>query len=80
MNMNQKNLDALLNLASKKFGTTPDELKKNLQNGDIGQVIQGMSKEDSQKLQEALNNKKLTEKILGSPEAQELMKKLSDKK
>ena len=75
MNMNQKNLDALLSMASKKMGSSPDELKKNLQNGDINQLTKGMSAEDSTSFQKALSDKNLINKVMSSPEAQSIMNK-----
>lgn len=80
MEMNQKSIDALINMVSKKMGTSSDELKKDLQKGNINKLTKGMSAEDSSKLKQALANKDLTQKILSSPEAQELMRKLSGKK
>lgn len=80
MNMNQKNLDALLSMASKKMGSSPDELKKNLQNGDINQLTKGMSAEDSTSFKKALSDKNLINKVMSSPEAQSIMKKLSGSK
>lgn len=78
--MNQKALDLLLQMASKKVGTTPENLKSNLEKGDLSQVMGSMSTEDSQKLKNVLENKELTQKIISSPEAQELIKKLSGNK
>jgi len=80
MNMNQKNLDALLSMASKKLGGSPDELKKNLQSGDISQLTKGMSAEDSASFKKALSDKNLLNKVMSSPEAQSIMKKLSGSK
>lgn len=78
MNMNQKGLNALLNMASKKMGTSPENLRNDLQQGNLDSLTKGMSKEDNEKLRQALSNKELTQKILSSPEAQSLMKKLSE--
>lgn len=79
MNKNNKALDAMLGVVSKKLGTSPDKLKSNLESGNVDNVIQGMNKEDADKLRNALNNKTLQEKIMNSPEAQDLMRKLSQK-
>ena len=79
MNMNQKGMDALINMVSKKMGASPDDLKKNLQSGDINNITKSMSSDDAEKLKQALSNKELTQKIMSSPEAQEIMKKLSGK-
>ena len=79
MNKNNKALDAMLGVVSKKLGTSPEALKSNLESGNVDNVMQGMSKEDAEKLRLALNNKTLQEKIMNSPEAQDLMRKLSKK-
>ena len=78
--MNQKSMDALLNMVSKKMGTTPDKLKNDIQSGNLNQLTNGMSQEESAKLKQVLSNKELTEKIASSPEAQALIKKLSGNK
>jgi len=80
MNLNQKGMDALLGMASKKFGTKPQDLKNDLQKGDLSKVMKGMNSAESQKLQQALSNKDMMNKVLNSPEAQALIKKLSGQK
>ncbi len=80
MDINNKGVDALLNMASKKFGTTPDKLRNNLQSGDLSQVMKGMDSSDSEKLQQALSSPDMMKKVMNSPEAQALIKKLSGQK
>lgn len=77
MKLNPKQADALLKMVSKKVGTSPDELKKDLEKGDLRKLTQGMSEEESQKLQQTISNKALMEKVFSSPEAQDLIRKLS---
>lgn len=79
MKLNPKQADALLKMVSKKVGTSPDELKKDLEKGDLRRLTKGMSKEENEKLQQTIQNKALMEKVFSSPEAQDLMKKLSGK-
>lgn len=80
MNMNQKGMDALLGMASKKFGTSAQNLKSDLEKGDLSNVMKKMNPNESKKLQETLSNKDMLNKVMNSPEAQALMKKLSGKK
>lgn len=80
MKFNQKGMDALLNLASKKFGTTPENLKEDLEKGKLDGVFKGMNTSEKQKLQETLSNKEMLNKVMNSPEAQNLIKKLSGQK
>ena len=61
--MNEKNLDQLISAASEKLGTSPDKLKKTLENGDIKGLSAGLSKSDKEKLREVLANQELMEKL-----------------
>lgn len=77
MNMNKNQLNGLLNLASKKLGTTPETLQKQLESGQFDKALAGMNSTDSKRLKEALSNPKVAEKILSTPQAQEIYKKLT---
>lgn len=77
MNMNEKQLDALLKMAGKKLGTTPENLKAQLESGTFDKAISGMTPQQSMLFKQALSDKQLAEKILSSPQAQEIYKKLS---
>lgn len=76
MNMNQNQMNALLKMASKKLGTTPQELQNQLQNGAFDKALNNMPQKDSEMLQQALSNPQMAEKILSSPQAQAIYKKL----
>lgn len=78
-NMNPKALQGLLSIASKKLNTTPEELQKQLQDGTFDKALESMPKHDAAKLKAALSNKATCEKILSSPQAKEIYKKLSGK-
>lgn len=78
LNMNERSLDALLKIAGKKLGTPPDELRKQIQSGKLDNALGSMSKQDSQKLSQALSNPVLAERILSTPQAQAIFKKLSE--
>ena len=77
MKMNEKQLEQLLSLASKKLGTTPQKLKTQLQDGTFEKALGDMNSTDSMRLKQALSNPKVAEKILSTPQAQEIYKKLS---
>lgn len=80
MNMNQKQLDALLKIAGKKLGTTPENLKSQLESGKFDNAISGMTPQQNALFKQALSDRQLAEKILSSPQAQEIYKKLSNNK
>ncbi|MBE6837105.1 MAG: hypothetical protein E7509_03820 [Ruminococcus sp.] len=77
MNLNEKQLDALLKMASKKLGTPPDVLKNQLQSGKFDSAMSHMSPQQSAVFKSALTDPKIAEKMMNTPQFQELYKKLS---
>lgn len=73
-NPNSQKMDQLLRQLSQKLGTNPDQLRSSAQKGDVSQVISGLKPEDAQKVQKILNDKSAQEKLLATPQAQELLK------
>lgn len=58
-----------------------NELKKAVNSGNINDFIdKRLTPEQSAKIKRVLSDKNAAEKLLQSPQARELMKKLSDKK
>lgn len=78
-NNNQK-LEELLRQLSQKMGTEPDKLRSSAQKGDVSQVVSGLRPEDAQKVQKVLSDKDAQEKLLATPQAQMLLKKLLEGK
>ncbi len=77
--MDPKQVDALLQAASKKLGISPNQLKNELESGKYDKVLQNMSAKDSAMLQKVLKNPKMVEKLISSPQAQALYRKISGK-
>lgn len=75
--MKQNELENLLRTVSQRLGTTPEQLKQSAQNGNLADVINGMDPADAQNLQRVLNDQQAAQKILNSPQAQALLKKLN---
>lgn len=80
MNINPKNLEALLNTVSKKLGTSPDSLKKDLENGKFDNAMKNMNSNESAVFQKVLSNPQLLEKFMTAPQAQALYKKITGQK
>ncbi len=83
-NMDKKNFDenkvnALLGAVSKKIGVSSDQLRKELAEGKFDSALASMNKNDASKLQRVMNDPKLIEKMMSTPQAQALYKKLSEK-
>lgn len=75
----EQNLQPLLNVAAKKLGTSPEELRSQLQNGTFDKALSSMPKNEAAMLTQALSNKQTCEKILSSPQAQAIYRKLTGK-
>lgn len=76
-NIDPKKVNGLLEAVSKKIGVPAEKLKKELESGKFDSAISAMNKNDAVKFQQAVNNPKLVEKMMSTPQAQALYKKLS---
>ena len=74
-NMNPQQVDQLLQAASKKLGVPPEQLRS----GKYDKVLKNMSQKDSAMLQKVMQNPKMMEKLISSPQAKALYQKLSGK-
>jgi hypothetical protein len=75
--LNNKNLDAMVDIVSKKLNVKPDELKKQLQEGKFDKALNSMDSEQSKKFNQLMNNPQLAQKLLSTPQLQALYKKLT---
>ena len=74
--LTEEQLQALVQFASKKLGTTPEKLAKTVQQGDLGSIASKMRPEEAAKLNAIASDKSKAEKLVGSPEAQKLIQQL----
>lgn len=74
--MNNSEINNLLNGLSQRLNTSPDALKENLEKGNINSVLSKMNSSQAKKIQKILDDPKQSEKILNSPQAQAIIKKL----
>ena len=70
-------LNGLLQTVSQKLGVPPEQLRRDLQTGKFDTALRSMSPDDSAKLQQALKNPQMVEKLMSTPQAQALYKKLT---
>ena len=70
----------LLNVVSKKLNIPADELKKQLEAFNFDAAINKMSKSDSAKFNQIMKNPKMIEKLISTPQAQALYKKMTGEK
>lgn len=76
MTEKDKQIENILNALAQKLGENPNEIKKNAQKGEVGSLLNKMDGKQASKVQEILNDKEKTERLLNTPQAQALIKKL----
>lgn len=76
MTEKEKQIQDIINSLAQKLGQKPEALQDNVQNGDVGKILGRMDSKQAQKVQNILNDREQTEKILNTPQAQALIKKL----
>ena len=74
--INNSEINNLLNGLSERLNTTPQQLKANLEKGNLDSVVSKMSSGQAKRLQKILDNPEQSEKILNSPQARAIIKKL----
>jgi hypothetical protein len=76
--INSQVLEQLLSAASKKLGCTPEQLRSQLESGQLEQAIKNSNPTNPQmaKLKQAVSDPKAAEKILKDPAAAKMLKKL----
>lgn len=70
------NMDKMIAVASSKLGVSPEKLRESLEKGNISEMLNDMRKEDAEKLSRLMSNDVLKEKLMKSPEAAEIIKKM----
>lgn len=75
-NENNPNIENLLSTVSSRLGKTPEELQTATQSGDIANILSNLNEKDAAKIQNVLSDKDAANKLLSSPQAQNLIKKM----
>ena len=79
-NIDPKKLSGLIGAVSKKIGVPPEKLQKELEEGRFDSAVKAINGNDAAKFQQAINNPKLVEKMMSTPQAKALYQKLSGEK
>ena len=66
-----------MNDLNKKLGFDVNEMKNAAQNGQLDEFVNKNSQKATKQLKDVLSNKEACEKLLNTPQAKELMKKLN---
>ena len=76
-NIDPKKISGLLNAVSKKIGVSPEKLRTELEEGKFDSALSAMNSTDAAKFRQAVNNPKLVERMMSTPQAKALYEKLS---
>jgi len=74
MNQNNNQLENLLKTAAARLGTTPEELKRAAQNGDLSRAMGNANSQDAAAMNKVLSDPDAAKKLMSSEQAQKLMK------
>lgn len=77
---NQNNFDGFFKRMKSNPDATPSKLENAAKQGKLGDILKGVDKKKLAQVQQILQNKEETERILNSPQAKELMKRLKKDK
>lgn len=70
-----KNMNDLIQKASQQLGTSSGELKRQIDNGKLDEIMKKLPPQQAQNFQNILNNPELAKKLMDTPQAKILMKK-----
>lgn len=76
-NIDPNKMNGLLNAISKKIGVPAQKLKNELEAGKFDSALNAMSGSDAAKFKRAVNDPKLIERMMSTPQAKALYEKLS---
>ena len=78
-NIDPKQLTGLLQAVSRKIGIPAEQLRSELEAGKFDSAIAAMDKKDAARFKQAVKDPKMVEKMMSTPQAMALYKKLSGK-
>lgn len=70
-----RNMNDLIQKASQQLGTSSGELKRQIDNGKLDEIMKKLPPQQAQNFQNILNNPELAKKLMDTPQAKMLMKK-----
>ncbi len=76
MNLSPQQLDGLLRMAGNRLGRDPQQLRQQLQNGDISQVTQGMNPQQQKQVAEILKDPQAIARFVENPQVQQMIAQL----
>lgn len=79
-NFDEKSADALFDVVAKKLGMPKEQLRSEFMQGNFNAALKNMNADESAKLNAAINNPQLVQKLVSSPQMKSLYEKFNEKK
>lgn len=73
---NNEQINSLINQLSERLGADSSQVREALQKGNLDKVLQNMDQSQAQKIGAILSDPEQSKKVLSTPQAQALIKKL----
>ncbi len=77
--MNEKSYEKLIEAASRKLGTSPQQLRQSLEKNDMKTLSQSLSKSDKEKLRAILSDRELMQKLKSASSPDDVMRIIGKK-
>ena len=76
MNLSPKQLDGLLKMAGSRLGRDPQQLRQQLESGNLQQITQGMNPQQQQQVAEILKDPQAIARFVENPQVQQMIAQL----
>jgi len=75
--LNPSQIDFLLKTVGKQLNTNPEQLKNQIESGNISSIANSIGGEAGQRLQQVLNSPQQMQSVINSPDMQKLLASLN---
>ncbi len=76
MNLSPKQIDGLLKMAGSRLGRDPQQLRRQLESGNLQQITQGMNPQQQQQVAEILKDPQAIARFVENPQVQQMIAQL----
>ncbi len=76
MNLSPKQIDGLLKMAGSRLGRDPQQLRQQLESGNLQQITQGMNPQQQQQVAEILKDPQAIARFVETPQVQQMIAQL----
>ena len=75
-NLSPKQIDGLLKMAGSRLGRDPQQLRQQLESGNLQQITQGMNPQQQQQVAEILKDPQAIARFVENPQVQQMIAQL----